>query len=70
MAYTPTTWNTGDVITAEKLNKIETGIQNATLPGKAAALEVLAEPTTADAPTIATKVNEIIAQLKARGIVS
>ena len=29
MAYTPTVWNTGDVITAEKLNNIENGIENA-----------------------------------------
>lgn len=28
MPYTPTTWNDGDVITKEKLNKIEQGIQN------------------------------------------
>ncbi len=28
MAYTPTTWNTGDLITAEKLNKLEQGVQN------------------------------------------
>lgn len=27
--YTPTVWRTGDVITAEKLNKIEEGIANA-----------------------------------------
>lgn len=26
MAYTPTVWETGDVITAEKLNKAEQGI--------------------------------------------
>lgn len=26
MAYSPTVWNTGDVITAEKLNKAEQGI--------------------------------------------
>ena len=26
MAYTPTEWETGDVITAEKLNKAENGI--------------------------------------------
>ena len=26
MSYTPTEWNSGDVITAEKLNKIENGI--------------------------------------------
>lgn len=29
MSYTPTTWATGDVITAEKLNNIENGIANA-----------------------------------------
>lgn len=29
MAYTPTVWETGDVITAEKLNKAENGIAGA-----------------------------------------
>lgn len=29
MSYTPTEWKTGDVITAEKLNNIESGIVNA-----------------------------------------
>lgn len=29
MSYTPTEWSTGDVVTAEKLNKIEGGIENA-----------------------------------------
>ena len=28
MAYTPTTWNNGDLITAEKLNKLEQGVTN------------------------------------------
>ena len=28
MSYTPTEWNSGDVITAEKLNKIENGVEN------------------------------------------
>ena len=28
MAYTPTQWNTGDVITADKMNKLEQGVQN------------------------------------------
>ena len=28
MAYTPTTWTDGDIITAEKLNKLEQGVQN------------------------------------------
>ncbi len=29
MAYTPTTWNTGDDVTATKLNKLENGVANA-----------------------------------------
>lgn len=29
MSYTPTEWKTGDVITAEKLNKLEDGVANA-----------------------------------------
>lgn len=29
MAYTPTTWTTGDTITATAMNKIENGIANA-----------------------------------------
>ena len=104
MSYTPTTWSTGDVITAEKLNKLEQGVQNeqvgpqgpkgdkddtgpqgpkgdtgetgpqgpagAGLTGSAAAVEAIATPESADAPTIANKVNEIITQLKARGVVS
>lgn len=28
MAYTPTTWTSGDIITSQKLNKIENGVAN------------------------------------------
>ena len=86
MAYEPTTWNTGDVITAEKLNKMEQGIANEQvgpqgpqgeqgpagvgLTGTATTIEAIATPESADAPTVANKVNEIITQLKARGITS
>lgn len=28
MAYEPTTWNGGDLITAEKMNKLEQGVKN------------------------------------------
>ena len=28
MSYTPTNWQTGDVVTADKLNKIENGVAN------------------------------------------
>ena len=33
MSYTPTNWDNGDVITAEKLNKIEQGISEASSGG-------------------------------------
>lgn len=32
MAYTPTNWQNGDTITAEKLNKMEGGIESANAP--------------------------------------
>lgn len=32
MSYTPTTWQTGDTITAEKLNNMESGIENVNEP--------------------------------------
>lgn len=32
MSYTPTNWQTGDTITAEKLNNMEGGIENANEP--------------------------------------
>ena len=32
MSYTPTNWQTGDTVTAEKLNKMEQGIQTAVDP--------------------------------------
>lgn len=78
MAYEPTTWNKGDVVTAEKMNKLEQGVANeqvgpqgpagAGLTGSATAIEAIATPESADAATIANKVNEIITQLKARGV--
>ena len=129
MAYEPTTWNKGDVITAEKMNKLEQGVANEQvgpqgpkgdtgetgpqgpkgdtgktgpqgpkgdtgetgpqgpkgdpgekgekgdqgpagvgLTGSAAVVEAIAAPESADAATVANKVNEIITQLKARGV--
>lgn len=43
MSYTPTTWQTGDTITAEKLNNMESGIENANEP-----FIVTLTPTAAD----------------------
>lgn len=39
------------------------------LTGTATAIEAISTPESADAPTIANKVNEIITQLKARGVI-
>lgn len=72
MAYSKTTWADNDVITKEKLNNLEGGVETASagvMTGTATAIEAIAEPTTAQASDIATKVNEIITQLKARGVI-
>ena len=45
------------------------GADGVGLTGSATAIEAIAEPTTAEASAIATKVNEIITQLKARGVI-
>lgn len=79
MAYTPTTWNTGDLITAEKLNKLEQGVQNEQvgpqgpkgepgdgLTGEAVSMTKLAGSE--EAAAIATKVNEMIDGLISRGV--
>lgn len=39
MSYTPTEWKDGDVITAEKLNKIENGISTSSSSSSAILLE-------------------------------
>lgn len=54
MAYTPTTWTDGDLITAEKMNKLEQGVQNeqAGPEGPAGAAAGFGTPTaTVDANT-------------------
>ena len=45
------------------------GADGVGLTGEATAVELIAEPTTADAGTVAAKVNEIITALKARGVI-
>ena len=54
MAYTPTTWTDGDLITAEKLNKLEAGVKNEQVgpAGAAGAAAGFGTPTaTVDANT-------------------
>lgn len=43
MSYTPTEWKNGDIITAEKMNNIEQGIQNAQ---NVAVVKILMNPET------------------------
>lgn len=43
MSYTPTNWVTGDVVTAEKLNKIEQGIAGSSTGGGAFVVTFTAE---------------------------
>ena len=51
MAYTPTEWVTGDVITAEKLNKMEDGIESASSGGGGGGLIVNFSNNTPDKTT-------------------
>ena len=61
MSYTPTNWQTGDTITAEKLNNMESGIENANEP-----FLVTLTPTAADfSGTMDKTVGEINAAYEA-----
>lgn len=51
MAYSPTTWVSGDTITAQKLNKIETALSNVEIDRDDAIL-ILSEPSTSASITI------------------
>lgn len=69
MAYEKHDWQDGEVITETLLNNMEQGIYDANqivgLSGTATAVEELTTETAAD---IKNKVNEIITQLKTRGV--
>lgn len=69
MAYEKHNWQDGEVITETLLDNMEQGIYDANqivgLSGTAAAVEELTTETAAD---IKNKVNEIITQLKTRGV--
>lgn len=61
MAYTPTVWANGDVITADKLNKLENGVANEQVgpagPAGSAATVTVGSVTTGEAGTEATVTN-------------
>lgn len=70
MAYTPTEWNDGDVITKEKMNKLEQGVKAiAGMEGTATAVTDIATPDSATTKDVATKVNELLAALRTRGVI-
>ena len=65
------TWTTGEVITADLMNALETTADEAkagAMSGSSTVLTKLATPESATASDIATKVNEVIDVLIARGI--
>lgn len=77
MAYTPTTWKDGDLITAEKLNKLEQGVQNVpgyTLPEATASTlgGVKQAPAVNDAAAAPTmeEFNGLLASLRSAGILA
>lgn len=51
MAYTPTTWSDGDVITAKKMNKLEQGVKNEQVGAPGAAAGFGTPTATVDANT-------------------
>ena len=61
MAYTPTVWANGDVITADKLNKLENGVANEQVgpagPAGSAATVTVGSVTTGEAGTEVTVIN-------------
>lgn len=59
MAYTPTVWETGDIITAEKLNKAENGIS------AASAFVCSIEFASATEATIDQDYDDIVAAIRA-----
>lgn len=83
MAYTPTTWNDGDVMTAEKMNKLEQGVKNEqvgpsyTLPaankttlGGVKQMALIEDLSTETATDLKNKINAILAEMKKQGIMA
>lgn len=83
MAYTKNTWNDSDLITAEKLNKMEKGIEDAqnptayTLPaasktalGGVKQMALIADLSTETTADLKNKINAILAEMKKQGIMA
>ena len=59
MSYTPTNWATGDVITAEKLNNMESGIEGGQELFIIHATGIASVPGTTTTPVLDKTYNEI-----------
>lgn len=85
MAYTPTNWKNGDVITADRLNKLEQGVSNEQVgpQGETGASgtngkDAVITPCTAvadvaegaDAAALRTTVNALLASLRTAGLLA
>lgn len=66
MAYVPTEWQTGDVVTAEKLNKIESGIEecSSNIPSMSGLVEASVDAET-DVITINKSFSDLFAIMRA-----
>ena len=51
MAYTPTEWKTGDIVTSEKLNKVENGLASVVMTINATFYSETEEEIEVEAPT-------------------
>lgn len=67
MSYTPTNWQSGDVVNAEKLNKLEQGVANAG-GGGFFVLNAVYDENNVDPPRLDKTVAEIKALLAGGGI--
>ncbi len=83
MAYEKTNWQDNDVITAEKMNKLEQGVEDGqnspsyTLPaattsalGGVKQAEAQADSTATDAAGLKTDLNNLLAKLRVAGILA
>ena len=72
MAYEPTVWEDGQVITAEKLNKLETGVQSAqtenATTSKAGVVKQMEAISDLSAAPTQQDFNNLLAKLRTAGI--
>lgn len=73
MAYTKTTWNTGDVITADKLNNLESGVAAANAAATSSTPGLVKQAAHMDdlsATPTQTDFNNLLSALQAAGLMA